>query len=251
MIKNTLNKFLFGKGSSSFYILNKPFSLNLINLQKFNFCMGNNISSNLGNSSYEAITVNNIRDNKGARPTRKILGRGPGSGKGKTSGRGHKGYKARVGNIHRHYEGGQTPITRRLPKFGFRNTRRENFAYLNIDKLVYCILKGRIDATKLITSRDLFWAGAISKICNGVKLLSRGAEQLKDLPPLHLEIASATKNAIDEIKKAGGSIKVVYRTPLTLSYHTEPWKFIRAPIDPVPKFKTVQRLMNLEDKGAV
>jgi large subunit ribosomal protein L15 len=251
MIKNTLNKFLFGTGSRNVSNLNKTFTLNLLNLQKFNFCMGTNISGNFGNSSYEPITVNNIRDNKGARPVKTKLGRGPGSGKGKTSGRGHKGYKARVGNINRHYEGGQTPITRRLPKFGFRNTGRENFAYLNIDKLVYCIHKGRIDATKPITSRDLLWAGAISSIREGVKLLSRGAEQLKDLPPLHLEVGSATQNAIDEIKKAGGSIKVVYRTPTTLRYHTEPWKFIRPPIDPVPKFQKVLRLMNLEEKGAV
>jgi large subunit ribosomal protein L15 len=256
MFKNSFTKFLFQNGI-------KTLNHNLKNMknmktqshsflykfQNFSFSMDHNISNSMGMTNYEAITVNNIRDNKGARPAKTKLGRGPGSGRGKTSGRGHKGYKARVGNINRHYEGGQTPITRRLPKFGFRNTGKEDLAYLNLEKLIYIIQKGRIDAMKPITIRDLFWSGAISNVRKGVKILSRGSELLKELPPLHLEVSSASEKAIEEIKNAGGSVKVIHRTATTLSNHVEPWKFIRTPIDPVPKFKKVVRLLHLEEKG--
>jgi len=252
-------------------ILSLRFSSNLntkflLNLPKFSFCSNSNLSNDSGLnissiqnmtnrtseiSLYEPLTVYNLRDNKGARIPRTRWGRGPGSGKGKTCGRGHKGYKARVGNVNRHYEGGQTPITRRLPKHGFRRLGgREDYNYINLDRIVYLILKGRLDATKKITIRELFWSGGISKMKKGLKLLSRGSENLKDLPPLNLEVSSASKRAIEEIKNCGGSVTCSHSTPETLLYLCKPWKVLRKPLDPVPKFKKVMKLLRQEEKGA-
>ena len=252
MLKNQIHKLF----KTTYGTMN---NMSLFKFPLFNFCMGNkyshNISSTLQRSDtqsiYEPINVNNIKDNKGARMVRIKVGRGPGSGKGKTSARGHKGYKARVGNINRHYEGGSTPLTRRLPKHGFRNKKgQENFSYVNLSKILYMVDKGRIDATKPITIRELQWSGAVSKVKNGVKLLSRGSELLKDYPPINLEVSSSSQRAIDELKSNGGSVKVIYRTPTTLNYLTRPWKFIRAPLDPVPTFRKVVRLLHMEEKGA-
>jgi large subunit ribosomal protein L15 len=202
--------------------------------------------------SYIPVTVLNIKDNKGARSPKTKLGRGPGSGKGKTSGRGHKGFKARVGNINRHYEGGQVPITRRLPKHGFRNgATKSRHAYINLDKIYYLIQKGRLNPQEPITSRHIFWAGGVSKIGDGVKVLSRGYELLKELPPLHLEISSASERAIDEIKKHGGTVTCVYKNKLTLRAQAKPWKFYKPLLDPVPRYRMLKKLLDLEQKGAM
>jgi large subunit ribosomal protein L15 len=217
-------------------------------LSAFNFSQLDITISSSIKTCYEPITFRNIRDNKGARQAKTRLGRGPGSGKGKTCGRGHKGYKARNGHPARHFEGGSTPITRRLPKFGFR-TKGLYYNYINLDKLAYYIKKGQLDATKPITIRELCWSGAVSKPKFGIKVLSRGAECIGELPPLHLEVSQASQRVIDEVKKHGGSVKFIYKTPLTIRAMTKPWKFVRAPIDPVPPFKKVKKLIKLEDKG--
>lgn len=247
---NSLRLFKFGSTNNFFS-----------RLPKFSFCSTVNPQSDINISSihnrtseislYEPLTVNSLRDNKGARTPKTRWGRGPGSGKGKTCGRGHKGYKARVGNVSRHFEGGQTPITRRLPKHGFRKLGcRENYNYINLDRIIYLILKGRLDPSNKITIRELFWSGGISKMKKGLKLLSRGSENLKDLPPLHIEVSSASQRAIEEIKSCGGMVTCVHHTPLTLQYQCKPWKFIRKPMDPIPKFKKVIKLLNQEEKGA-
>ena len=211
----------------------------------------NNTSSSV-HQSYNPVTVLSIKDNKGARFQKTKLGRGPGSGKGKTSGRGHKGFKARVGNPNRHYEGGQSPITRRLPKHGFRNNATKlRHSYINLDKIYYLIQKGRLNPQEPITSKHLFWAGGVSKIGDGVKILSRGSELLKDLPPLHLEISSASERAIDEIKKHGGTVTCVYKNKLTMRAQAKPWKFYKPLLDPVPRYKMVKKLLDLEQKGAM
>jgi large subunit ribosomal protein L15 len=211
----------------------------------------NNTTFNI-QQSYVPITVLNIKDNKGARFTKTKLGRGPGSGKGKTSGRGHKGFKARVGNPNRHYEGGQVPVTRRLPKHGFRRNAVKLFhSYINLDKIYYLIQKGRLNPMEPITSRHVFWAGGVSKIGNGVKILSRGSEFLKDLPPLHLEVTSASGRAIEVIKQHGGTVTCVYKNRLTMRAQAKPWKFYKPLLDPVPKYKMVKKLLELEDKGAM
>jgi len=227
------------------------FSKNLIKISNLKFNTFDNIKIVNNNNVFQPITLVNLKSNPGSRIVKTRVGRGPGSGKAKTSGRGHKGYKAHVGNVRRHYEGGQTPITRRLPKHGFRRNQRikELYNYINLEKIIYLVLKGRIDPSKVITIRDLYWSGGISKLKKGLKLLSRGSEKLSEVPPLNIEVSSASQKAIDEIKKHGGSISSVYRTELTLRYHVKPWKFMRAPMDPVPPFKKTIRLMNLQDKG--
>jgi len=201
---------------------------------------------------YVPITVLNIKDNKGARFAKTKLGRGPGSGKGKTAGRGHKGFKAHVGNPNRHYEGGQVPITRRLPKHGFRrNAIKLRHSYINLDKIYYLIQKGRINPKEPITGKHILWSGGVSKIVDGVKILSRGCEYLKDLPPLHLEVSSASERAIEEIKKHGGTVTCVYKNKLTLRAQAKPWKFYKPLLDPTPRYKMVKKLLTLEDKGAM
>lgn len=200
-----------------------------------------------------AVNFNNISDNSGARKEKKRVGRGPGSGLGKTSGRGMKGMKARTGGkVNSKLEGGQTNIMRRLPKRGFNNKGfLERFAYINISQIIYCINKGKIDPNKKITIRDIFEAGAVSKVKYGLKLLGRGGENLDKYPPLNLEISSASKQAIDIIKKHGGTVTCVYRTNLTLRHHLKPYKFYKKVLDPVPPFRKTKKLLALEEKGAM
>ena len=209
-------------------------------------------ATTLFNHPIFSVTLNTISDNKGARLEKKRLGRGPGSGLGKTSGRGMKGMKARTGGkVNSNLEGGQTNIMRRLPKRGFNNKGFvEPFDYINLGKLVYYINKGKIDATKTITLRDIFEAGAVSKIKYGLKLLGRGGENLGNLPPLNIEVSSATQPAIDIIKKYGGTVTCIYRTNLTIRHHLKPYKFHKNVLDPVPTFNKTKKLLLLEDKGA-
>jgi len=121
------------------------------------------------------FTANNLWDNPGARRTKKQLGRGPGSGKGKTSGRGHKGTYARAGGkINRGFEGGQAKLSGRLPKRGFRSGRFNTGRALepvNLGRIAYHIQKGDLDPTKPITMKSLFESGVLSKIRHGVKIL--------------------------------------------------------------------------------
>lgn len=152
------------------------------------------------------MKLNEIRDNKGAHLKSKRLGRGIGSGKGKTSGRGVKGQKAREGVSLNGFEGGQLPIYRRLPKRGFTNINRKEYAPLNIGTLAALIEAGKIDAGKPITEAALRAAGvyAGSKLA-GVRLLGRGEIGLK----VEVEVSGASASAIVAIEKAGGSVKTL------------------------------------------
>ena len=124
------------------------------------------------------FTINNLWDNPGARRKPKIIGRGPGSGKGKTAGKGHKGQYARSGgSIRPGFEGGQSAMSLRFPKVGFRANRFNNnkdLEPLNLGKLAYHIEKGHVDTSKPITMKDMLEAGVLSKIKNGVKILNKG-----------------------------------------------------------------------------
>ena len=124
------------------------------------------------------FTINHLWDNPGARKKAKRVGRGPGSGKGKTCGRGHKGSKARGTNKGPAFEGGQTPITRRLPKWGKPRSKafKQPLNILKLGALQYFIDKGRLDPSQTITMRDLFEAGVFSKIAYGVHVYEHGAE---------------------------------------------------------------------------
>ena len=146
--------------------------------------------------------LNELRDNDGARYKFKRVGRGIGSGKGKTSGRGVKGQGSRTGVSLHGFEGGQMPIFRRLPKRGFHNLFAKDYAELNIGRLQAGIDSGKIDATKSIDAEILLAAGMIVKSNDGVRLLAKGKLTSK----VTLVVAGASKAAVEAVEKAGGSI---------------------------------------------
>jgi large subunit ribosomal protein L15 len=148
------------------------------------------------------MNLNELRANPGARLKSKRLGRGIGSGKGKTSGKGVKGQKAREGVALNGFEGGQLPIYRRLPKRGFRNIFRKEYAPLNLDTLEAAIVAGKLDATQPITEQVLYAAGLASGDKNGVRLLANGA--ISHAITITVSGASATAKAA--VEAAGGSV---------------------------------------------
>jgi large subunit ribosomal protein L15 len=156
------------------------------------------------------MKLNELRDNAGARPKSKRLGRGIGSGKGKTSGRGVKGQKAREGVSLNGFEGGQLPIYRRLPKRGFRNIFRKVYAPINLDVLEKAIESGKLDAAQTITEASMKAAGLIGtgKI-DGVRLLARGAVTRA----LTVSVSGASVAAVAAIEKAGGRVELIGAVP--------------------------------------
>ncbi len=150
------------------------------------------------------VKLNEIRDNAGARLKSKRLGRGIGSGKGKTSGKGVKGQKAREGVALNGFEGGQLPIYRRLPKRGFKNMFRKEYAPLNLDRLEQAVASGKLRAQDVITERALEAAGIVRlghKIA-GVRLLARG----KVTRAINLRVSGASEAAVAAIQAAGGTV---------------------------------------------
>lgn len=150
------------------------------------------------------MKLNEIRDNTGAAKNRKRVGRGIGSGTGKTGGRGHKGQKSRSGVSLLGFEGGQMPLYRRLPKRGFKNPFSKDFSEINIGKLQAAIDAGRIDAKKDINMATLLEAGVVGKSKDGLKLLGQGEIKTK----VTIEVAGASKGAIAAVEKAGGKVVV-------------------------------------------
>jgi len=148
------------------------------------------------------MRLNELKDKPGARKARMRVGRGPGSGKGKTAGRGHKGAKARSGTVLGTYEGGQMPIYMRLPKRGFKAPFSKDYAELNIGRLQRAIDAGKLDSSKRIDEAALRAAGVVGKSKDGVRLLGKGELTAK----LDLEIAGASKSAQAAVEKAGGSL---------------------------------------------
>jgi large subunit ribosomal protein L15 len=149
------------------------------------------------------VKFNTLSDNFGARPSKKRVGRGMASGKGKTAGRGHKGQKARSGTSGvRTFEGGQTPIYRRLNKIGFFNLFRKNFAEINVGKIEQAIEEKKLVADKLIDIAALKAAKLINRTEDGLKVLGGG--ELKKA--VKIEAVKWSKSAEEAIKKAGGSI---------------------------------------------
>jgi len=151
------------------------------------------------------MKLNEIRDNSGARANRKRIGRGIGSGTGKTSGSGHKGQKARSGVSINGFEGGQMPIHRRLPKRGFNNIFRKQYVVVNVGLIQAAIDAGRIDAKKTVDAAALKTAGIVSKAKDGIRLLANGEITAK----VNLEVAGASAAAIAAVEKAGGTVNVL------------------------------------------
>src|SRR5579859_5311510 len=155
------------------------------------------------------MKLNDLRDNEGARKERIRVGRGIGSGKGKTGGRGVKGQTSRTGVAINGFEGGQMPIYRRLPKRGFTNIFRLDYSEVNLDRLQQAVDAGKLKAGETIDGAALVKAGVLSTVKDGVRLLGRGALSAK----LTLEVAGATEAAKAAVEKAGG--KVVVLAPKT------------------------------------
>ncbi len=152
------------------------------------------------------MKLNEIRDNPGARLKSKRLGRGIGSGKGKTSGKGVKGQKAREGVALNGFEGGQLPIYRRLPKRGFKNVNRKDYAPLNIGSLEAAFESGKLDAAQPITEAMLAGAGLVrlGKV-DGVRLLAKGAITRA----VTIEVSGASAAAVAAVEQAGGTVKTL------------------------------------------
>jgi large subunit ribosomal protein L15 len=152
------------------------------------------------------MKLNEIRDNPGARLKSKRLGRGIGSGKGKTSGKGVKGQKARTGVSLNGFEGGQMPIYRRLPKRGFTNIHRKEYAALNLGTLEAAFESGKLDAKQLVTEAVLAQAGLVrlAKV-SGVRLLAKGTITRA----ITIEVSGASAAAVAAVEQAGGSVKTL------------------------------------------
>ena len=150
------------------------------------------------------MRLNEISDNQGATKDRKRVGRGAGSGTGKTSGRGHKGQKSRAGATINGFEGGQMPIYRRLPKRGFKNPFRKQYRIVNIDDIQKAVDAGKVKAGAELDARSLQDVGIVGKGKLGIRVLGRGKINVA----INLNVAGASKTAITAIEKAGGKVTI-------------------------------------------
>ena len=150
------------------------------------------------------MKLNDLRDNAGATHSKKRLGRGIGSGSGKTGGRGVKGQKARSGVAINGFEGGQMPLYRRLPKRGFTNIFAKSFVTVSLARIQAAIDAKKLDAKETVTGEALVKAGVIRRVKDGVRILGDGELKAK----VAFDVAGASKPAIEKIEKAGGSVKL-------------------------------------------
>lgn len=151
------------------------------------------------------MKLNQLSDVEGARKDRLRVGRGIGSGKGKTGGRGVKGQKSRSGVAIKGFEGGQMPLYQRLPKRGFNVPNPKKYSEVNIGRIQTAIDAGKLDAGKAVTADALVGAGLITRLAkNGVRLLAKGEISAA----IKIEVAGASKAAIEAVEKAGGSVAV-------------------------------------------
>eukprot|EP01132_Coremiostelium_polycephalum_P005833 gene5833-7259_t len=176
------------------------------------------------------ISLNNLRDNPGATIKRVRLGRGIGSGRGKTSTRGHGGQKSRAGhNIPRGFEGGQTPLYKRMRKYGFSNVKFEKvYTPINFYSLSQLIKDGKLNPNETITMKHIFDTGFIGAIKHGVKLLSDGKDVFDY--KINIELTDFSKSAREKIEELGGVASNQYYDRVGLRYLLHPEKF-----DFVPK----------------
>ena len=156
------------------------------------------------------MRLNELKDNPGSRRSKTRVGRGIGSGKGKTAGRGHKGQKSRSGVAIKGFEGGQMPIHMRLPKRGFNNFTKKKYTEITTGKLQSYIDNGLLKINKEITETDFISSCAIKKSSNGFKLLNKGDLKSK----INISISKATKSSIELIQSLGGTINIL-ETPKT------------------------------------
>eukprot|EP00602_Paraphysomonas_sp_CaronLab_P010386 CAMPEP_0185024596 /NCGR_PEP_ID=MMETSP1103-20130426/7733_1 /TAXON_ID=36769 /ORGANISM="Paraphysomonas bandaiensis, Strain Caron Lab Isolate" /LENGTH=252 /DNA_ID=CAMNT_0027557611 /DNA_START=122 /DNA_END=880 /DNA_ORIENTATION=+ len=171
-------------------------------------------------SSQPLLRLDNLVPNPGAFKARKRVGRGMG-GRGKTSGHGHQCSRVTP----RGFEGGQTPLYKLVPKIGFTNPNARRMVILNLDKVQDFIDMGRLvpKENQLLTLRDLYVAGLINKVDDGVKLLSKGKSKLK--AKIHFEVSMASSGAIKAVEDAGGTVTCVHLNKLALRALIKPYKF--------------------------
>ena len=152
------------------------------------------------------MKLNEIRGNEGSTKARKRVGRGIGSGSGKTGGRGVKGQKSRSGVAINGFEGGQMPIYRRLPKRGFTNAMfTKDYNEVSVGRVQAAVEAGRLDGKETVTEASLVAAGVLRRARDGVRLLANGEINTK----MTFEVAGASKAAIEKVEKAGGSVTVL------------------------------------------
>ncbi|MBY6002419.1 50S ribosomal protein L15 [Salipiger bermudensis] len=149
------------------------------------------------------MKLNELRDNPGATRSKKRIGRGPGSGKGKMGGRGIKGQKSRSGVAINGYEGGQMPLYQRLPKRGFNKPNRKSYAVVNLGLIQKFVDAGKLDAGS-ITEDSLVASGLVRRKLDGIRVLAKG----EVTTALTIETTGASKSAVEAVEKAGGALKV-------------------------------------------
>ncbi|TJZ90004.1 50S ribosomal protein L15 [Paracoccus gahaiensis] len=150
------------------------------------------------------MKLHEIRDNDGANRTKKRVARGPGSGKGKTAGRGIKGQKSRSGVAIGGYEGGQMPLYRRLPKRGFTKPNAKHYAVVNLGQIQGFIDAGKIDGTAELTEDALVASGLVRRKLDGIRLLAKG--ELSGA--MTITVTGASKAAVEAVEKAGGKVQL-------------------------------------------
>lgn len=150
------------------------------------------------------MKLNELKDNDGANKPRMRIGRGIGSGKGKTGGRGQKGQKSRTGVAIKGFEGGQMPLYQRLPKRGFTNIFRKDYAEVNLGRLQTAIDAKKLDPKATVTGDVLKAAGVIRRVKDGIRLLGRG----EITTAITIEVAGASKAAVEAVEKAGGKVDI-------------------------------------------
>jgi large subunit ribosomal protein L15 len=201
----------------------------------------------------QVLRLNNLSDNAGAISTKRRVGRGIGSSKGKTCGRGHKGQKARSGGgVHPTFEGGQTKFYKRLPKRGFTNQDAEIMLGVNVGTI-----QDYIDMKRLLpnvngspwTMKDFVDAGMFksNSIVSGVKLLAGGKDRLRDA--LNLELPRASRAAIDAVEAVGGQITTVHYNRLALRALLKPEKFEVIPKRALPPPKRMVYYTDYDNRG--
>jgi large subunit ribosomal protein L15 len=150
------------------------------------------------------MKLNELRTVEGSTKARKRVGRGIGSGSGKTGGRGVKGQKSRSGVSVNGFEGGQMPLYRRLPKRGFKNPSAKDFNEVTLGRVQAAIDAGKLDPKETITAEALVKAGVLRRVKDGVRVIGGGELKAK----VAFEVAGASKPAIEQVEKAGGSVKL-------------------------------------------
>jgi large subunit ribosomal protein L15 len=155
------------------------------------------------------MKLNELHDNPGAAKKQKRVARGPGSGKGKTAGRGIKGQKSRSGVAIGGYEGGQMPLYRRLPKRGFTKPNAKSYAVVNLGMIQKFIGEGKLDATQPITAEAMIASGLIRRVLDGVRVLAKG----EITSAITLTVTGASAAAVEAVAAAGGTLTVAEALP--------------------------------------